>query len=91
MRSVGYDRRRHTLEIEFERGSVYRYLGVPAAEYEALRAAESLGAYFSEHIRDAGYLVERLDEVGPEPAIEEGDRSRGEPTEERPSERRQLR
>lgn len=63
MRSVGYDRRRHILEIEFGRGSVYRYLGVPAPVHDALRDAASLGAYFSEHIRDAGYLVERVDEV----------------------------
>lgn len=62
MRSVGYDRRRHVLEIEFERGAVYRYLGVPAAVHDALRDAESLGAYFSEHIRDAGYLIERVDD-----------------------------
>ncbi|HEX6444037.1 MAG TPA: KTSC domain-containing protein [Streptosporangiales bacterium] len=48
--SVGFDA--GTLEVEFVSGAVYRYLEVPAAEYAALRWAESHGTYFNEHIKD---------------------------------------
>lgn len=48
--SVGFEA--GTLEVEFVSGAVYRYLDVPAAEYAALRWADSHGAYFNEHIKD---------------------------------------
>lgn len=51
MRSVGYDARSRILEIEFDSGSVYQYLGVPTW-YEGLRRAESKGRYFNTEIRD---------------------------------------
>lgn len=60
LRGVGYDARRRVLEIEFESGAVYRYFDVPARVHAALMAAESHGAYFSAHIRDAGFAFERL-------------------------------
>jgi hypothetical protein len=52
MRSVGYERKRRVLEIEFESGAVYQYLGVPARIYEQLVGAESKGRYFNSEIRD---------------------------------------
>lgn len=63
LRSVGYDRRTRALEVEFTSGALYRYLGVPEPTHAALMQADSLGAYFSEHIRDAGFPVDRLDEA----------------------------
>jgi hypothetical protein len=62
LRSVGYDRRSRVLEIEFTSGAVYRYLGVPEQTHAALMRAESLGGFFSEHIRDAGFMLDRLAE-----------------------------
>lgn len=52
MRSVGFEARRRILEIEFNSGAVYRYLGVPARIYERLLKAESKGRYFNNEIRD---------------------------------------
>ena len=49
--SLGYDRRRNLLEVEFRTGRVYHYFMVPASMYETLRAANSIGAYFNREIR----------------------------------------
>jgi len=47
--SIGYDRQRRELEIEFrETGDVYRYFAVSAGEYAGLMAAESKGTYFNQ-------------------------------------------
>jgi len=58
MRSVGYDARSRILEIEFDSGAVYQYVGVPARIYEELRRAESKGRYFNNEIRDCYPYVE---------------------------------
>jgi hypothetical protein len=68
LRSVGYDRRSRVLEVEFTSGTVYRYLGVPEPTHAALMQADSLGGYFSEHIRDAGFMLDRLGEAEPDDA-----------------------
>jgi hypothetical protein len=47
--SIGFEA--GTLEVEFVSGAVYRYMDVPAAEYAALRWADSHGTYFNEHIK----------------------------------------
>jgi hypothetical protein len=53
VRSVGYDLPSSVLEVEFaDSGRVYEYLDVPLSVYSRLMAAESLGAYFNEHVRD---------------------------------------
>jgi KTSC domain-containing protein len=49
---VGYEAKSRILEIEFDSGSVYQYLGVPARIYEELLAADSKGQYFNSEIRD---------------------------------------
>lgn len=58
LKSVGYDRDRRVLEIEFQNGRVYRYHDVPPEEYEELMKAPSLGRYFIANIRD-GYGYDR--------------------------------
>jgi KTSC domain len=50
--SAGYDERSRTLEVEFTNGSIYQYLDVPVGVYHELLAAESLGRYLNEHIRN---------------------------------------
>ncbi|RYZ02676.1 MAG: KTSC domain-containing protein [Myxococcales bacterium] len=52
LRSIGYDSRTRTLEVEFATGSVYRYLPVPGEVWTALRRAESKGRYFQRFVRD---------------------------------------
>jgi len=58
MRSVGYEAKNRILEIEFDSGAVYQYLGVPARVYEELMRAESKGRYFNYEIRDGYAYVE---------------------------------
>ncbi len=49
--SVGYDKKKKILEVEFTSGTVYQYIDVPVEEYEALISADSLGQYFNWNIR----------------------------------------
>jgi hypothetical protein len=60
LRSVGYEPRRRMLEIEFHSGEIYRYFDVPPDVHVGLMRAESIGRYFSEHIRDAGFDVDHV-------------------------------
>ena len=48
---VRYDDDRELLEVLFHNGRVYRYLDVPAAEFQALIGADSVGRYFNQEIR----------------------------------------
>jgi hypothetical protein len=50
--SIGYDADSLTLEIEFKKGAVYQYYGVPQEEYQNLMCASSHGSYFNANIRN---------------------------------------
>ena len=47
---VGYDEKRHILEIEYTGGRVYQYFDVPPMVYRQLRKAPSIGAFVNEEI-----------------------------------------
>jgi lysyl-tRNA synthetase class 2 len=49
--SVGYDAGSRMLEVEFEGGGVYRYLGVPPRVFETLLRAESHGTYVNRRVK----------------------------------------
>ena len=49
--SVGYSKRRHTLEIEFLNGAIYRYLEVPPSVYRELIAADSKARYYDANVK----------------------------------------
>lgn len=49
--SVGYDPDNEVLEVEFNGGRVYQYLGVPQSRYEGLMSAASHGTYLERHIK----------------------------------------
>ena len=56
LKSVGFDEESNTLEIEFQKGSVYQYSGPRVKEYyDGLMAAQSsgdsVGQYFNRVIR----------------------------------------
>gem|GEM_PF-2719742 len=57
--SIGYQTSKKLLEIEFNSGGIYDYLGVPRSEYEALMHAESHGRYFTSRIRNE-YTYKRV-------------------------------
>ncbi|GAG86662.1 unnamed protein product, partial [marine sediment metagenome] len=46
IRSIGYDTKFQTLEIEFQDGGVYQYFNIPESIYSALMSASSHGSYF---------------------------------------------
>ena len=60
LRSIGYDIARRVLELEFSSGTVYRYFEVPEPLYLDLMQAPSHGAFFAEHIRDAGFDYQQI-------------------------------
>jgi len=49
---LGYERDISTMEVEFRSGRVYQYFMIPAAVFEALLHAESVGRYFNSEIRN---------------------------------------
>jgi hypothetical protein len=49
--SVRYDPATQILEVEFHSGRVYQYFDVAAEELDALRQADSIGAYFNREIK----------------------------------------
>ncbi len=51
--AIGYDAPRRVLEVIFNTGRIYQFVGVPPEEFERLRSAESKGEYFNASIRDA--------------------------------------
>ena len=59
VKSVGYEN--GVLEVEFAKGTVYRYKDVPAEVHAGLVGAESVGRHFQEHVRTAGFECERVE------------------------------
>ncbi|WP_211239537.1 KTSC domain-containing protein [Jiangella gansuensis] len=51
LRSVGYEPRSRTLEVEFASGQIYRYFDVDQLDVDALLVADSMGAYVNEEIK----------------------------------------
>lgn len=50
--SIGYDLSTRTLEVEFRKGGIYRYFGVPATVRQSLMEAASKGRFFLAEIRN---------------------------------------
>ena len=59
LRSIGYDEKTLTLEVEFHRRGTYQYFGVTKDVYLNLMSASSKGRYFNASIRDA-YNYQRV-------------------------------
>jgi len=58
--SIGYDPEREILEVEFQRGAVYQYLGVPADVHDSLMQAPSHGRYLDVYIKKSEYPYKRV-------------------------------
>jgi hypothetical protein len=52
IRAFSYDADRQQLKVVFTTGRRYSYQDVPAALFEAMKAAFSKGEFFNAHIRD---------------------------------------
>lgn len=48
---VGYDEATKTLGVVFKNGGAYHYADVPKSVYDALLAADSVGAYIHAHVK----------------------------------------
>ena len=53
LRSIGYEKKTHTLELEFQSGKIYQYFGVTEPTYQDLMQADSKGSWFNGQIRGA--------------------------------------
>ena len=51
--AIGYDRPTGTLEVEFLKGAVYQYYGVPEHMYNEIMNAPSKGRFLNTYIRDS--------------------------------------
>jgi hypothetical protein len=60
LRSIGYCESRQILELDFTRGTVYRYYAVPAEIHRAFMRAPSKGRYLNSVFKPLGYRYERL-------------------------------
>lgn len=58
--SVGYDYDTATLHIQFLKGGLYEYYGVPTDVYEGLLTAGSKGQYFDSVIKKGGYSFSKV-------------------------------
>jgi hypothetical protein len=52
IKSIGYSLPTQTLEIEFVRGGIYSFQGVPPETHRDLLRAASVGKYFATYIKD---------------------------------------
>jgi hypothetical protein len=72
---VGYDSSTRTLRVRFINGGVYDYKNVGPQAFIDLTQAESVGKYFSKHIR-TGYAYDQVESrADAEPTSEERMRS----------------
>ncbi len=53
IRSVGYDERNRTLEVEFSDGRINQYSGVPAEVHRRLISAPSIVSYFRDNLEES--------------------------------------
>lgn len=51
LRSVGYDRLRKVMEVEFKNGRIYTFEDVPEDMHKGLTEASSAGSYFNSVIK----------------------------------------
>lgn len=51
LNSIGYEPETRILEVEFTKGSVFRYHDVPVEEYDSLMASDSKGRHFIANIK----------------------------------------
>lgn len=58
--SVGYDMETATLRVEFLKGAIYDYYGVPSDLYEGLLYAGSKGGYHRQYIVKGGFSYTKV-------------------------------
>lgn len=59
VKSLGYDEDNQVLELEFQGGAVYQYLGVPPIDYARLMDGRSIGQFINACIKER-YSFEKI-------------------------------
>lgn len=57
---VGYDPESNTLGVRFNDGGEYHYYNVPIGVFNGLRSASSVGQYFDQNVKKAGYPFKKI-------------------------------
>ena len=60
LKSIGYDSGSSVLEVEFVKGSIYRYSDVPEHVYDEVMTSDSIGAAFGKLIKSGGYVYNKV-------------------------------
>jgi hypothetical protein len=58
--AIGYEEASNALGVRFHNGTEYHYFGVPQDVFEAMRSAPSVGRFFDQNIKKAGYGYARV-------------------------------
>jgi hypothetical protein len=58
--ALGYESETSTLGVRFLDGSEYHYFGVPEDIFVGLQSASSVGNYFNQYVRNAGYACSKV-------------------------------
>lgn len=59
---IGHDPETNTLAVKFAKGGLYHYDGVTAAQFDAIKSAESIGSHLDKHIKKGGHAFKKIDE-----------------------------
>lgn len=60
LESIGYDKEKQWLEVQFKNGTMYRYFDVPEIVFFELGKAESVGKYFHANVKNK-YNFEKVE------------------------------
>jgi hypothetical protein len=55
--AIGYHAETQALEVEYTRGGVYQYQGVPPDVFDQLMKASSKGTFINEHIKNSYIFI----------------------------------
>jgi hypothetical protein len=58
--AIGYDEISQTLCVRFNNLAEYHYFGVPQEVYDGLRIAASVGQFFDQNVKKAGYSYSQV-------------------------------
>ena len=58
--AIKYDAEESVLCVRFRSGDEYEYQGVPESVYQGILKARSVGKYFDQHVKKAGYRYRQL-------------------------------
>ncbi len=59
--AVGYESETSTLGVRFLDGREYHYFGVPEDIFVGLQSASSVGSYFNQYVKNAGYAYSKVE------------------------------